>query len=267
MVLLFIGAKFIFAMEPWQQMSMNPLEQFAITQYASINVGSFELAVTNQAIWVMGAALFTSILLLVSSRKRAMIPSRMQSFAEMTYELIEGMITSTSGREGLKYLPLVMTLMLFIATINLLGMVPGSYTSTSQMAVCGALALMVFALVWIIGFARHGLHFFSLFLPAGTPLWLAPLIIPLEMISFFARPFTLTVRLAANMMAGHMLLKIFAGFAVMLAGLGATGIIGAMIPGLVLVALTGFEIFVALLQAYIFTILACVYLNDAINLH
>lgn len=248
-------------------MAIDPLEQFAIKQLGTINVMGAEIAVTNQALWVMAGAVLISSFLMIASRKRAMIPGRLQSFAEMTFEMVQGMVTSTSGREGLKYLPFVFTLMLFITTSNLLGMIPGSYTSTSQLAVCGALALAVFLMVWVIGFARHGFHFLSLFLPAGTPLWLAPLIVPLELISFFARPFTLTVRLAANMMAGHMLLKIFAGFAVMLAGLGIGGIVGAIIPGFVLVALTGFEIFVAVLQAYIFTILACVYLNDAINLH
>lgn len=248
-------------------MALDPLQQFAIQQLGTLNIAGAEIAVTNQALWVMGGTLLTSFLLVLASRKRAMIPGRLQGFAELTYEFIEGMITGSAGREALKYMPLIFTLMMFIATINLLGMVPVAYTSTSQIAVCASLALMVFALVWIIGFARHGFHFLSLFYPTGTPLWLAPLVVPLEVISFFARPFTLAVRLTANMMAGHILLKMFAGFAVMLAGLGVTGILGAMIPGFVLIALTGLEIFVAILQAYIFTILTCVYLNDAINLH
>lgn len=245
----------------------DPLKQFAIKEMGNVSFFGYDVAFTNQSLWLFISTAIITALLVLSSRKRAVVPGRWQAFAEVTYEFMAGMLESTTGRAGLKYVPLIMTLMLFIAAINLMGMVPGSYTSTSQITITFALALMVFVLVWIVGLARHGLHFFSLFLPAGTPWPLVPIMIPLELISFFARPATLAIRLMANMLAGHILLKIFAGFAIMLASMGIGGILGSIAPAVMLVALTGLEIFVALLQAYIFTVLTCVYLNDAINLH
>ncbi|MBI1363320.1 MAG: F0F1 ATP synthase subunit A [Proteobacteria bacterium] len=293
----------------------GPLHQFEIQQVASIPFMGFDIAVTNQAITMLVSLTIMSALLILGSRQRAMVPGRLQSFVEMTYEFVEDMIKGTAGRAGLKFMPLIMSVFLFVAVCNVVGMVPGAYTSTSQLFVTALMAFGIFAFVIAIGFWKHGLEFLGMFVPAGTPWWLYWLIIPLELISFFARPFTLTVRLVANMVAGHILLKIFAGFAVMmtasavdapfvmyggffavvgliaafiwtgkksmlwaaLAVLGALGviavfsggmgIIATFMPSMFIFVITILEVFVALLQAYIFTILTCVYLNDALHMH
>jgi len=249
--------------------SLDPLHQFEIHHYGQVDVMGYTVAVTNQSIWVMGISLGLCALMILGTRPRQMVPGPVQSALEMAFEFVENMITSTAGREGLKFFPFVFTLFTFIAACNLFGLVPGAYTSTSQITVTGSLALLVFAIVWIVGLTHHGIKFFTLFAPAGTPSWMLPVIVPLELISFFARPFTLAVRLTANMLAGHVLLKVFAGFAILL--LGALGVEGGLLastmPAAMLIAVTALELFVALLQAYIFTILTCVYLNDAIHLH
>jgi|TARA_Y200000002_G_scaffold107069_1_gene87526 F-type H+-transporting ATPase subunit a len=180
--------------------------------------------------------------------------------AEMSYEFIANMIRENVGAEGRKYFPFIFTLFMFILVGNLVGMIPFAYTFTSQIIVTFAMAATIFIGVTVIGLVRHGLHFFSLFVPSGTPLILAPLLIPIEVISYFVRPVSLSVRLFANMMAGHTMMKVFGGFTVLLGVLGVA-------PIILLVALTGFEIMVAVLQAYVFTVLTCLYLNDAIHLH
>jgi len=295
--------------------ALDPLHQFQIQEIASINLMGMELSFTNQAMTMIVALAAMSALLIVGSRPQAMVPGRLQSFVEMTYEFIEDMIKGTTGRAGLKFMPLIMSVFLFIAVANVVGMVPGAYTSTSQIFVAASMALGIFAVVLAVGFWKHGLEFLGLFVPHGTPAPLLPLIVPLELISFFARPLTLAVRLMANMVAGHILLKIFASFAVMmtatavdapvlghigffaivgliaafiwtgkkpllfaaLAGLvalvifgaltGGIGLAAAFMPSLFIFLITILEVFVALLQAYIFTILTCVYLNDALHLH
>ena len=178
----------------------------------------------------------------------------------MSYEFIANMIRENVGAEGRKYFPFIFTLIMFILVGNLVGMIPFAYTFTSQIIVTFAMAATIFIGVTVIGLVRHGLHFFSLFVPSGTPLILAPLLIPIEVISYFVRPVSLSVRLFANMMAGHTMMKVFGGFTVLLGVLGVA-------PIILLVALTGFEIMVAVLQAYVFTVLTCLYLNDAIHLH
>jgi F-type H+-transporting ATPase subunit a len=198
--------------------------------------------------------------LTLSMRGGRLVPGRWQSMAEMSYEFIANMIRENVGAEGRKYFPFIFTLFMFILMGNLVGMIPFSYTFTSQIIVTFAMAVTIFIGVTIIGLIRHGWHFFSLFMPSGTPMVLAPLLIPIEIISYFVRPVSLSVRLFANMMAGHTMMKVFGGFTVLLGVLGIA-------PILLLVALTGFEIMVAVLQAYVFTVLTCLYLNDAIHLH
>ncbi len=241
-------------------MSLDPLHQFEIHKVYDLSLMGYDISLTNQSIWMLGTSLVLCLLMMVGSLKTAKVPSRMQGFVEVTIDFIQSMVKDTAGKEGLKLLPFVATVFLFIAALNLVGMIPGSFTSTSSLYINGALALTVFVLVWIIGLFKHGFKFFGMFCPAGTPILMMPLIVPLEIISFFARPATLTVRLAANMVAGHVLLKIFAFFCIAMGAFFA-------VPFIPLLAITALEIFVALLQAYIFTILTCVYLNDALHLH
>jgi|TARA_B100001059_G_scaffold201920_1_gene209566 F-type H+-transporting ATPase subunit a len=207
-------------------------------------------------ITVVGVTAFLTL----SMRGGRLVPGRWQSMAEMSYEFIANMIRENVGAEGRKYFPFIFTLFMFILVGNLVGMIPFAYTFTSQIIVTFAMAATIFIGVTVIGLVRHGLHFFSLFVPSGTPLILAPLLIPIEVISYFVRPVSLSVRLFANMMAGHTMMKVFGGFTVLLGVLGVA-------PIILLVALTGFEIMVAVLQAYVFTVLTCLYLNDAIHLH
>lgn len=245
-------------------MTLNPLHQFEIKELASFDIAGQTISLTNQSLWMIIATLAVMVFFTLGLRKKQTIPGRYQSIVEVSYEFIHSLVKSTTGVKGLKFLPLIFTVFFFIAANNLLGMIPGSYTSTSQVSVTFAMGISIFILVWIVGFYNHGLKFFKLFAPEGTPLVLLPLIVVLELISFFARPFTLAVRLAANMIAGHILLKVFASFAAMLAGMFVAA---ALVPAVVLISITTLELMVALLQAYIFTILTCVYLNDAINLH
>ena len=249
-------------------MAIHPLEQFEIKKIGSLNLGGIEVAVTNQAAWTMSTTALLCVFLIWACRGRQMVPSGGQNVLEVVWTFIEDMVTSTSGKKGLTYFPFVFALFTFMLVANLSGMVPGSYTSTSQITITASFALLVFAMVWVVGFMNHGLKFFTIFAPAGLPKPLLVLLVPLEMISFFARPVTLSVRLMANMLAGHILLKVFAGFAVMLIGtLGTIGILAAILPGVMLVAISALEVFVALIQAYIFALLTCIYLNDAIHLH
>lgn len=238
----------------------SPLHQFEIKQFFQLPVAGFDLAFTNAALFKLLAVLLAFSLMYVATSRRALVPGRWQSLAEMVYEMIHKMVHDMIGPEGMRYFPFVFSLFIFILFGNLLGMMPFGFTFTSHIVVTMVLALMVFAAVLIIGFARHGLHFFHLFLPSGVPGWLAPLIIMIELISFLARPLTLALRLFGNMLAGHMVLKIFAGFSVMMGALG-------FIPLVMNLAVVGLEFFVACLQAYIFTILTCLYLKDAVHLH
>lgn len=246
----------------------DPLQQFMIQKIGpAVEVAGTEIAFTNQAMWMLIGVVAIASLFIFGVRKKALVPGRMQSFVELTFEFIQNLAKDNAGTDALKYMPVIFTLFLFVTAMNVFGMIPGSFTATSQVIVTGFLAICVFLAVVFIGFARHGLHFFSLFLPHGTPMVMAPFIVVLEVISFFIRPFTLAVRLGANMMAGHIALKVFAGFVVTMLTAGGVMAIGTVIPFLGLFALTALELFVALLQAYIFTLLTCVYLNDAINLH
>ena len=201
-----------------------------------------------------------AIIMILAVRPRASIPGRWQILAELSYEFIARLVSDNIGKDGKPYFSLIFTIFMFVLFGNFLGMLPYSFTFTSHIAVTLSMALVIFVLVTIIAFFKHGIRFFSFFLPAGVPIFLAPLMIVIEVISYFTRPFSLSIRLFANMMAGHTLLKVVGGFVFPLGILGFVPLAG-------LVAITGLEFLIAFLQAYIFTILTCIYINDAINLH
>jgi F-type H+-transporting ATPase subunit a len=238
----------------------NPLEQFEIKPLVNFEMGTHDLSFTNSSLFMFVAVTLILGFFTMAARNRRVIPNRMQAAAEMVYELISSMVKDNVGTEGAKFFPVVFCLFNFVLVCNLLGMVPYSFTVTSHISVTFALAMFVFLGVTIVAFYKHGLHFLSFFLPSGTPMLLAPVMVIIELFTYLSRPISLSIRLAANMMAGHVLLKVLAGFVVMM---GVYGIA----PLLFVVIMTGFEIFVAVLQAYIFTILTCVYLNDAVNMH
>ncbi|MBO7536776.1 MAG: F0F1 ATP synthase subunit A [Alphaproteobacteria bacterium] len=239
---------------------IDPLHQFAISPVFKWSFCGVDLSFTNSSLAVLVAVVLVFVLFACGLKKDGMIPSRLQAFIEMMYELVAGMITGNAGKAGLKYFPFVFSIFFFVLLGNLLGMVPYMFTFTSHIIVTFTLAMIVFLFVTILGIVLHGFHFFSLFMPKGVSIFLAPILIPVEMISYMSRPISLSVRLFANMMAGHTMMKVFAGFVAML------GIFGVA-PMAVNVVLTGFEVVISMLQAYIFTVLTCVYLNDAVHLH
>jgi F-type H+-transporting ATPase subunit a len=245
----------------------SPIHQFEIQPLVPLNLGGFDVSLTNSGFWMLAAAACATLFITLGMRKKAMIPGPLQSSVEMIYKGMSGVIGDAAGENSKPYFPLIFSIFIFILFCNLLGMIPGSFTPTAHIFVTFMLALTIFVTVTIVGFVRHGLHFLSLFLPQGTPALLAPLIIVLELLSFFMRPFSLSIRLFANMLAGHIILKVFAGMAATLA-LGA-GVAPFLLPLPLLfnIAITGFEFFVAGLQAFIFAILSAVYLHDALELH
>ena len=238
----------------------GPLAQFEIKTLIPLKLGEIDVSFTNSALFMSLTLVLVTLFLVLGMRKRALVPGRWQSMAEMSYEFVANLLRDTVGSEGRKYFPLVFTLFMFILCGNLLGMVPYSFTFTSHIVVTFALAFVIFIGVTVLVFAKHGMHFFSFFVPPGTPLPMYPLLIPIEVISYLSRPISLSVRLFANMLAGHTLLKVIAGF---VAALGFFGVL----PLAFVVALTGLEILIAFLQAYVFTILTCLYINDALHLH
>lgn len=241
----------------------GPLEQFQIKTLVDGPVDA--VAYTNSSLWMSITVIVVTVFMLLGMSKREMVPGRWQSIAESMYEFVGNMIRDNVGDEGRKFFPFIFTLFMFILFGNLLGLVPGSFTFTSHIIVTLVMALFVFLMVTLVGLLKHGLHFFSFFVPSGAPIALYPLMIPIEIISYLSRPVSLSVRLFANMMAGHTMLKVFAGFVF---GLGAaTAGVGGILPITMMVALTGFEILVAFLQAYVFAVLTCLYLNDALHLH
>lgn len=239
---------------------LDPLHQFVITPIFRIEIGGLDLSFTNSSFAVLIAVALVVFISITCLREKRIIPDRMQAVAEIMYSFIADMIDTNIGTKGQKYFPFVLSVFLFILLGNLVGMVPYMFTFTSHIIVTFALAIVVFLFVTILGIVLHGFKFFSLFVPEGLPKFLCPLVVPIELISYLSRPISLSIRLFANMMAGHTMMKVFAGFAAMM------GIYG-LAPMAVNVILTGFEIVIASIQAYIFTILTCVYLNDAVNLH
>ena len=240
---------------------LNPLNQFEIKPLIQLpHIGGIDFSYTNSAFFMTLAVVLATAFVVLSTRRAALVPGRWQSMAELSYEFIANMIEENAGTEGMQYFPYIFTLFMFVLFGNLLGMVPYAFTYTSHIIVTFAMAAVIFVAVTVIGFKRHGLHFFTLFAPKGVPWVVLFLLVPIELISYFIRPFTLSIRLFANMLAGHAILAVFAGF---VAALGIFGIGPlAMDVGLILL-----EFLVAVLQAYIFTILTCLYLNDAIHLH
>jgi F-type H+-transporting ATPase subunit a len=244
----------------------DPIHQFELKHFFSLgHIGPYEIAFTNSSLFMLIALLAVAALMLIPTRQRALVPGRAQSVAEITYEFVADTINSTAGKEGMKFFPLVFSLFIFILTVNLLGLLPYGFTVTSHIIVTVALALLVFFTVLVYGFWKNGLRFFKLFVPSGIPIYILPLIVFIEVLSFLSRPISHSVRLFANMLAGHITLKVFAGFIVMLGALGIPGVVGAILPLTLVVALTALEFLVAFLQAYVFAILTCIYLNDAIH--
>jgi F-type H+-transporting ATPase subunit a len=245
---------------------MDPIHQFQITNIFTFGrIGGAEIAFTNSALFMLIALGVIALLTIGATSSRAMVPGRMQTLAEVSYEFIAGTLRNTAGTEGMKFFPLVFTLFMFILTVNLIGLIPYSFTVTSHIIITASLALLVFFTVIIYGIWQHGLHFFKLFVPSGIPVWMMPVIVIIELLSFLSRPISHSVRLFANMLAGHITLKLVAGFVVMLGGIGMVGWVGAIAPLTLTIALTALELLVACLQAYVFTILTCIYLNDAIH--
>jgi F-type H+-transporting ATPase subunit a len=245
----------------------SPVKQFTINVLYDLKLFGFDISFTNSALFMVLAVLVSTIFLVAAMRPAAIVPGRMQAAAEMMYEFIADMVRSNVGSEGRPYFPFIFTLFVFVLFSNMLGMLPYSYTTTSQIIVTFGMASFIFIAVTLIGLIKHGLHFFSFFVPAGAPKPLYPLIILIEVVSYFVRPVSLSVRLFANMLAGHTMLKVFAGLAVMMAGAGGVTAAGSLLPLLAIIGLTGLEFLVAALQAYVFTILTCMYLNDALHLH
>ena len=238
----------------------SPLEQFEVHVLHPLSVGGVNAAFTNASLYMAFAVVGVTLFLTLGMRKAAVVPGRWQSISELLYEFISGMVRDNAGHDARPYFPFVFTLFMFILFANMIGLVPGSFAVTSHVIVTFALAAVVFLGVTLIAIAKHGLKFFSYFLPPDTPLYMAPLLVPIEVISYLARPITLSLRLFANMMAGHTMLHVFAGFVI------ALGVFG-IAPMAVIVALYVLELLVALLQAYVFAILTCLYLHDALHLH
>ncbi len=238
----------------------SPLSQFEIKRLIPIDIGGADVSFTNASLMMVIALAAVTVFLLVGTRQRALVPGRWQSMAELSYEFVANLIRDTVGSGGRQYFPFVFTLFMFILFGNLLGMVPYSFTFTSQIVVTFALAAVVFIGVTVLGFVKHGVRFLSFFVPPGVTVALWPLLIPIEIISYLSRPISLSVRLFANMLAGHTLLKVFAGF------VGALGVAGVL-PLAFVAALSGLELVIAFLQAYVFAILTCLYINDALHLH
>ena len=248
-------------------MAADPIHQFQINKLFTIGtVGGHEIAFTNSSLFMLIAVGIIGALLIGMTASRSIVPGRLQSVAELSYEFVATTIRSTAGSEGMKFFPLVFTLFMFILVTNMVGLIPYTFTVTSHIIITISLAMVVFLTVVIYGFWKNGLKFFKLFVPSGIPIAILPLVVFIEVFSFFLRPISHSVRLFANMLAGHIALKVFASFIPLLAaGLGFIGWIGGVLPLGMVVALTALELLVAFLQAYVFTILTCIYLNDAIH--
>jgi F-type H+-transporting ATPase subunit a len=237
-----------------------PMHQFEIKQLIPIEIGGYDVSLTNSGAFMLAAVALITLFMTVATSKRSLVPGRLQSVAEYSYGFIANMLRDNVGTAGMPFFPFVFSLFLFILVANFLGMMPYSFTVTSHIIVTGAFALFIFFGVTLLGFLKHGIFYLKLFVPSGVPFLLLPIIVPIEIISYLSRPLSLSVRLFANMLAGHTMLKVFAGFVI------ALGIAGAG-PLVVMVALTALEFLVAFLQAYVFAVLTCIYINDAIHMH
>jgi len=244
----------------------DPIHQFEIHKIFTLgHIGNQEIAFTNSSAYMFGAVAIVGLLMIGGSAGRHLIPGRLQSLAELSYEFVRNTLRSSVGDEGMKFFPFVFSLFMFILTANLIGIIPYTFTVTSHIIITLSLALMVFLTVLLYGLYKNGLGFFKLFVPHGIPIYILPLIVVIEVISFLSRPVSHSVRLFANMLAGHITLKVFAGFVASLSALGVAGMAGSVLPLAMTTALTALELLVAFLQAYVFTILTCIYLNDALH--
>jgi F-type H+-transporting ATPase subunit a len=243
----------------------DPIHQFDIHTLVPIKLFGWDVSFTNSSFYMLASVLLIAGFYMVSMRARSLVPTRIQSVAEISHEFVAGMLRDSAGQSGMKYFPFVFSLFMFIFAANMLGMIPGAFTVTSHIVVTAALAALVFFTVLVVGFAKNGLHFLKLFVPSGVPIYILPLVTLIEVISFLSRPISHSVRLFANMLAGHITLKVFGGFVVMLLGAGGTVSWLAPLPLAMAVALTALEFLVAFLQAYVFTMLTCMYLNDALH--
>jgi F-type H+-transporting ATPase subunit a len=247
-------------------MAADPIHQFQITKYFTLgHIGGQEIAFTNSSLYMFASVAIISLLMIGGTARRQLVPGRVQSLAELSYEFVASTIRSSAGSEGMKFFPLVFSLFMFILVSNLVGIIPYQFTIASHLIVTAAMALLVFFIVLFYGLYKNGLKFFRLFVPSGVPIYIMPLVVLIEVISFFLRPVSHSVRLFANMLAGHIALKVFASFIGMLGALGVAGWLGAVLPLGLTMALTALELLVAFLQAYVFAILTCIYLNDAIH--
>ncbi len=247
----------------------NPMEQFEIQKVVDLSVGGVDASLTNSSVWMLIALGTIALFMLLSTSKMSIVPGRMQAAVEYLHEFVANMLHENIGPQGKKYIPLVFSLFIFVLVANLLGMIPfiGAFTPTSHIAVTFGLAAIVFLVVLGVGFARHGLHFFSLFVPKGVHWSIAWFVMIIEFLSFLSRPFTLAIRLFANMTAGHVLMKVFGGFVVAIGAAGGIVALAGILPFITNVALTALELLIAVVQAYVFALLTSIYLNDAVNLH
>jgi len=247
-------------------MQVDPIHQFNIEKWFTVGtLGSREIAFTNSAMFMLIAVVGIAVLMLGFTRSRALVPGRLQSLAEIYYEFVADTLRSATGEAGMKFFPFVFTIFMFVLFANVLGLLPYAFTVTSHIVITAALALLVFLTVIVYGFWKNGLRFFKLFVPSGVPIYILPFVVAIEVLSFLSRPISHSVRLFANMLAGHITLKVFGGFVTMIAGIGIAGWFGAVLPLVMIVILTALELLVAFLQAYVFAILTCIYLNDAIH--
>jgi F-type H+-transporting ATPase subunit a len=245
---------------------IDPIEQFNIEKIFTIgHIGNQEIAFTNSSAYMFGTVAIISLLMIGGVSQNRLVPGRVQSMAELCYEFVANTIRSTAGREGMRFFPFVFSIFMLISVSNLIGIIPYTFTVASHIIVTAALALLVFLTVIIYGFYKNGLKFLKIFVPSGVPIYILPLVVAIEIFSFFVRPVSHSVRLFANMLAGHITLKVFASFVATLGAFGFLGWLGAVLPLGLTVALTALELLIAFLQAYVFAILTCIYLNDAIH--
>ena len=247
-------------------MQVDPIHQFEIKDYFPVfHIGGYQISFTNSALYMFIMVGLVSVLMIGATARRAIVPGRLQSLVEISYEFVANTVRSSAGAEGMKFFPFVFTLFMFVLAANLIGLIPYSFSVTSQLIITATLALLVFFLVIGYGFWKNGLQFFNVFVPKGVPKLILPAIVAMEMLSFLSRPVSHSVRLFANMLAGHITVQVFAGFVIMLGSAGILGLFGATLPFILVVLLYALELLVAFLQAYVFAILTCIYLNDAIH--
>jgi F-type H+-transporting ATPase subunit a len=245
--------------------AVDPIRQFALHPVVPIHIGGYDVSLTNCGLFMLLAVALSCLLVAIGARGGPGVPGRMQAMAEMGYEFVAGMVRSTAGEAGMRFFPFAFSVFFFVLLANLIGFFPFAMASTSQIVITAALALIVFFTVVIVGLREHGLHFFKLFVPPGVPIYILPLVVAIEIVSFLTRPVSHSVRLFANMLAGHITLNVFGSFVIMLAGAGAVFKGLAVMPFVGIVALEALELLVVFLQAYVFAMLTCMYLNDALH--